>query len=631
MAVGDSSLELSHRMEDSGRTMKVSVMWKGNKYTLKIDSKANLKDLGYELRKLTGVTAETLRLIVPWLNEKGSRLISPFSDEHSSLSLQESSIVEDKTIRMMGVSEEEVNGVLKDAMPDMRILGFEEEERRLRQKKFSSTSIKLPQGPYIFCDFRTLQIPGLVLNPPASDALKRMHTLAADPGIIAVMNKHRWRVGIMTELAPVGYVGVSPKCLLGFNKNQGEEISLRLRTDDLKGFRKYQSIKKTLLHELAHMVYTEHDEHFYALDRQLNKEAESLDWTKSRGHTLNGTKIVNDYDEEDHFFDEHEHFSQRLGGNQSDNLGNARESSVAAAYRRLSHTSEDNDFGVSKLREEPDPDDLVDVCDENKQPILPKAQSDSRNKSEPDPDDLVDVRDENKQPIIPKSQCDSSKKFEPDPDDTVEDGTTETGPGHSWIPSSSRDASAPEHRSGSTEMARDLADDAAKDDDELDPDELENMEISNDGDSKIHPGEHNADETITEVDKPDPDDMEIQRIQDSVTIISNRLKKAINALKTGVSVGEATDVLIMLLKIVRNIIEQPNKMKFKRLRKGNPAIKRKILSFAAAVEILSVVGFVEEMVREGTGAQEPYLVLKRNDPGLLWIAKSMIESHITGS
>ena len=83
----------------------------------------------------------------------------------------------------------------------------------------------------------------------------------------------------MTEMAPIGYVGISPKCILGFNKvmailniriyfisvlfslifcladlfsqNHGEEISLRLRTDDLKGFRKYESIKKTLLHELV--------------------------------------------------------------------------------------------------------------------------------------------------------------------------------------------------------------------------------------------------------------------------------------------------------------------------------------------------------------------------------------------
>lgn len=83
----------------------------------------------------------------------------------------------------------------------------------------------------------------LQLSPPATEALKIMHTLASDPGIVAIMNKvpvhidhfdsfflfpistmllyllqHRWRVGIMSELAPIGYVGVSPKCILGFNK-----------------------------------------------------------------------------------------------------------------------------------------------------------------------------------------------------------------------------------------------------------------------------------------------------------------------------------------------------------------------------------------------------------------------------
>jgi hypothetical protein len=37
-------------------------------------------------------------------------------------------------------------------------------------------------------------------------------------------------------------------------QDHGEEISLRLRTDDLKGFRKYESIKKTLLHELVSFI-----------------------------------------------------------------------------------------------------------------------------------------------------------------------------------------------------------------------------------------------------------------------------------------------------------------------------------------------------------------------------------------
>jgi len=31
--------------------------------------------------------------------------------------------------------------------------------------------------------------PYFQLNPPAAEALKRMHMLAADPGIVAVMNK----------------------------------------------------------------------------------------------------------------------------------------------------------------------------------------------------------------------------------------------------------------------------------------------------------------------------------------------------------------------------------------------------------------------------------------------------------
>ncbi|CAH8325625.1 unnamed protein product [Eruca vesicaria subsp. sativa] len=41
----------------------------------------------------------------------------------------------------MGVTEEEANEVQKDAIPDMRILGFKDEEKRLRLKKFSTTLI----------------------------------------------------------------------------------------------------------------------------------------------------------------------------------------------------------------------------------------------------------------------------------------------------------------------------------------------------------------------------------------------------------------------------------------------------------------------------------------------------------
>ena len=41
-------------------------------------------------------------------------------------------------------------------------------------------------------------------------------------------------MGTLSEMPPEGKVGISPVCLLGVNINAGQEISLRLRTDDLK-------------------------------------------------------------------------------------------------------------------------------------------------------------------------------------------------------------------------------------------------------------------------------------------------------------------------------------------------------------------------------------------------------------
>ena len=39
-------------------------------------------------------------------------------------------------------------------------------------------------------------------------------------------------------------MGVSEVCVMGLNENRGQRIRLRLRTDDLQGFRKILSIKK---------------------------------------------------------------------------------------------------------------------------------------------------------------------------------------------------------------------------------------------------------------------------------------------------------------------------------------------------------------------------------------------------
>lgn len=125
-------------------------------------------------------------------------------------------------------------------------------------------------------------------------------------------------------MPPEGKVGVSPVCILGVNINKGasdmthmrvlfrgtcevssvlcraavhldsataagQEISLRLRTDDLKGFRRYDRIRETLIHELAHMVWGEHDANFKELNSQVRDIADRAPYQQhTADHKLRG-------------------------------------------------------------------------------------------------------------------------------------------------------------------------------------------------------------------------------------------------------------------------------------------------------------------------------------------------------
>lgn len=120
----------------------------------------------------------------------------------------------------------------------------------------------------------------------ADDSYSYLYEFATDPGILGVMKAHRWFVPKLIEMYPSGEVGIDPVCVLGLNVNNGQEIHLRLRTDNLKGYRNRNVIMKTLYHELAHNQISEHSDEFYALVSSLEKEGERLDWTKSKGYTL---------------------------------------------------------------------------------------------------------------------------------------------------------------------------------------------------------------------------------------------------------------------------------------------------------------------------------------------------------
>ncbi|KAK4152762.1 WLM domain-containing protein [Chaetomidium leptoderma] len=140
--------------------------------------------------------------------------------------------------------------------------------------------------------FHTLRPLPHLPSPARSQAL--LERLQADPGIRATMRKHRFSVGLLTEMDPASHTTASHEGvtrILGLNRNKGEVIELRLRTDAYDGWRDYKTIRKTLCHELAHNVHNDHDKDFWALCRLIEGEAERGDW-KSGGRSVGGEEYA---------------------------------------------------------------------------------------------------------------------------------------------------------------------------------------------------------------------------------------------------------------------------------------------------------------------------------------------------
>ena len=168
--------------------------------------------------------------------------------------------------------------------------------------------------------------------PDEDKARDILNKLSTDPSILACMKQHKWRVGVLKEMYPEGKVGESAVCVMGLNRNKGQEILLRIRTDDLKGFRKILSIRKVLFHELAHNVHSEHDGKFFALMRQIEKECNDLDWTGGLGlQSLEDTGMA-----------AYSGGTYRLGGNSAiEHPRTARDLRAHAAMNRMTREEEE--------------------------------------------------------------------------------------------------------------------------------------------------------------------------------------------------------------------------------------------------------------------------------------------------
>jgi hypothetical protein len=173
--------------------------------------------------------------------------------------------------------------------------------------------------------------------PNEAKAREILTSIASDPGIKACMAKHKWNVETLSEMYPEGQVGVTDACVMGLNRNKGTKIELRLRTDDMKGFRKNLSIREVLYHELAHNVHSDHNGEFFQLMRQIKRECQQMDWTQGNGiSSVNGEIYVDRSLVQAGTY--------RLGGADNDTVNNnklsPRERAGRAAIRRRGGNSQ---------------------------------------------------------------------------------------------------------------------------------------------------------------------------------------------------------------------------------------------------------------------------------------------------
>ncbi|KAI0389740.1 WLM-domain-containing protein [Xylariaceae sp. FL0594] len=192
--------------------------------------------------------------------------------------------LENKKITLLGTSSGEIAS-LKQASESAAAREAHLAAARRNLPKAHSSSRRQEENQYTFMALRPL--PNLP-NPERSLAF--LERLKNDPGIRAAMVKHKFSVGLLTEMDPLSYTESSHEGttrILGLNRNRGEVIELRLRTDAYDGYRNYKIIRDTLCHELAHNVHGPHDRKFWDLCHQIEREVARADW-KSGGHSVGG-------------------------------------------------------------------------------------------------------------------------------------------------------------------------------------------------------------------------------------------------------------------------------------------------------------------------------------------------------
>lgn len=204
-------------------------------------------------------------------------LLKPISDGDLPITL-----LDNKTIKLLAQKRTDIA-----SLNTVAAAAAAKRAAKARHRAVHKTNVTAQQdAKYTFHTLRPL--PYL---PQPERSLAFLQRLKEDPGIRGVMRKHKYSVGLLTEMDPAAYTAESHEGttrILGLNRNKGEVIELRLRTDAGDGYRDYNTIRKTLCHELAHNVHGPHDRDFWDLCHLIEREVAAGSGGRTVGEVSNG-------------------------------------------------------------------------------------------------------------------------------------------------------------------------------------------------------------------------------------------------------------------------------------------------------------------------------------------------------
>jgi hypothetical protein len=620
--------------------LELSCRWQSSKLRVALADDATLADLGEAVRVATELEPTCQKLLI-----NGKKLVAEPAATLASLG-----VVSGAKVMVVGTKKEVLEATSANFRKNEKMaVERADAAQAARLKRYRGARGGEPEPEYRFLELTVLEGPcpdarGRIRrleSPPPSEAMALLKRLATDRGVLAIMAKYKWKVGLLKEFPPAdGKVGVDNQCLLGYNKNRGMEIGLRLRTDNLDGLRPFEVIMRTLLHELTHMVHDDHDINFRELCSKLTKERFQLDWTKQGGATAGGgdegpTELWETEDEMGAVF---QGGSGELGGAMS--TEDPRELALRAARRRQQEAQSEgqgedatatgevvmleSDGAAATLPWETQtpPVETAAVVAEQA-PTVDEismeevVETEAQAEDEGQPTQSADIHEpavvsptprvEEVQADAPSAQPEAAEAEPPAAPalDVSVVPSTESAP-------MSEDALSILMSMGFERAQCERALRATGNDTEratnwifANPEPVEPA-------SEVAPGVGVAGEVGEEVD-------ELARSFEGEG--ERRVREAVEMITSFNASDEAVRVLRTLKESLNNCVQHPDEQKYRKFNTGKKAFQKHLGTVPGAVELLKAAGFVEEA--EG---ELKLLRLRRNDPGLLWLAISACDA-----